>query len=964
MNSRQLIYRFSPNQTDPELLEQINVQRQELLEQSVAVLRESALTDNKHHLLFVGPRGCGKTHMLALIFHRLQKQADLADCLRIAWLNEDETSTSFLDLLARIYRALSDRYPDEFPQADIQALYGRVPAEARDLLSQSILARMGKRTVLVLVENLDALFAQFDEEEQRAWRAFLQDHPRFATAATAQSLFASVAERESPFFGFFDTHHLQPLSPEEATELFQRIARRQKNTPLAKFLETPRGRARVQAIHYLSGGNHRLHIVLSDFITQESLDELVGPFEEMVDEQLTPYYQERLRWLAPMQRKIVEFLSFRTRPMAVSEIAAGLFAEPGTVSKQLQKLREMGYVRSTPRGRESLYELAEPLMRLSMEIKSTHNKKPLRMIVNMLRVWYEREELERLAALAGPAGRGREYLAAALQPLSPGEVNPREESLRLELADLKVEHCDLNQLERLQFLATESCDPVIWMKYGHACYFHERFQEAAMWLGKVADMPISPSSVAVPALICRGVALGRMGRVQDEVADYTRAVQFPGAPADLVAKALFNRALAFARTGRTQDEIDDYTRILELPGAPQDPVVRAYLKRGLCLGRIGRIQDAIIDFTHVIEIPDTPTDLIVMALLGRGAAFAQTGQNLEEIADYTRVIELPTAPTHQIALAVFNRGVALGRIGRTLEAMADYTGVIHSQTAQPDTVAMALVNRGTAAEQLGLVQEATADYASVIELSGAPMGQVIMALINRGCVLGRMGQTQEAAADFTRAIDLPSTDVQLLTKALVNRAITFDQTGRTQDAMADCKRAVSLEGAPSDVVIRAKGLLASILIRLGRWSEGLSFIPGSLDGRATPDPVAPVVADAVIEALFQQVGEREVCRARAAQVTLLYAEYKALPGLSISLVFHLSKLAKSNLNSAGLDEWLSHWQMASAKHEEMELPLRLLAAGIAYLKTTPRDEGALLALPKEERGLVRQALGLEKEPSE
>ena len=43
--------------------------------------------------------------------------------------------------------------------------------------------------------------------------------------------------------------------------------------------------------------------MLSEFITRESVDELVRPFEEMVED-LTPYYQERIRWLPPLQRKI------------------------------------------------------------------------------------------------------------------------------------------------------------------------------------------------------------------------------------------------------------------------------------------------------------------------------------------------------------------------------------------------------------------------------------------------------------------------------------------------------------------------------------------------------------------------------------------------------------------------------------------------------------------------------------
>jgi DNA-binding transcriptional ArsR family regulator len=416
---RKFISRFSPNRTDPEVLEQIDVQRQDLLSRSIAALRESALTQNKHHLLFVGPRGSGKTHLLALIFHRLQGQSDLAKRLRVAWLNEDETSTSFFDLLLRIYRALAASYPAEFPSEVIEKLSGRDLVEALDVLGKTLISKIGKRTVLVLIENLDTLFIQLDESEQRAWRAFIQNNSAFATAATAQRLFAGVAQRDQPFFGFFDTTHLQPFTAAEAVELLRRVAQLNQNAPLMAFLGTPQGKARVQAIHHLSGGNPRLYVVLSDFITSDSLDELVGPFEEMVDEQLTPYYQERLRWLSPQQRKIVELLCSRARPVAVKEISAALFAEAGSIGSPLQKLREMGYVRPNPRGRESLYELAEPLMRLSMEVKNTRNPEPLRLIVDFLRVWFDPHELESLSTRCDTEGLGFKYLTAALKPGQP-----------------------------------------------------------------------------------------------------------------------------------------------------------------------------------------------------------------------------------------------------------------------------------------------------------------------------------------------------------------------------------------------------------------------------------------------------------------------------------------------------------------------------------------------------------------
>ena len=51
-----------------------------------------------------------------------------------------------------------------------------------------------------------------------------------------------------------------------------------------------------------------------------SLDDLVTPFMRMVDD-MTPYYQDRIRQLAPQQRKLVEFLSRNERPTIVKEIA-------------------------------------------------------------------------------------------------------------------------------------------------------------------------------------------------------------------------------------------------------------------------------------------------------------------------------------------------------------------------------------------------------------------------------------------------------------------------------------------------------------------------------------------------------------------------------------------------------------------------------------------------------------------
>src|ERR1700676_2747021 len=111
MRKRTFISRFTPSRTSPEDLEKIFVQRHKLLERTVELLRASALTQNKHHFLFIGPRGSGKSHLASLAVYRLRKDPQLGERLRIAWLPEDESSPSFSKFLQRIARSLHAEYP-------------------------------------------------------------------------------------------------------------------------------------------------------------------------------------------------------------------------------------------------------------------------------------------------------------------------------------------------------------------------------------------------------------------------------------------------------------------------------------------------------------------------------------------------------------------------------------------------------------------------------------------------------------------------------------------------------------------------------------------------------------------------------------------------------------------------------------------------------------------------------------
>ena len=613
MSDRKFISRFSPGRTAPEDLESIHVQTRELLAEAVEGLRESALTRNKHHYLFVGPRGSGKTHLIVLIRHRLEGQADLADRVRIAWLNEDEMGTSLLDLLLRIYRALAKGYPEEFPAQEMVALYGQSPEAALESLQKLLLKLLGRRTLLVLVENLDLLFQHMPEGDQRSWRSYIQNHPVFCTAATAQALTSHVSDRDEPFFGFFDVRRLKPLTVDEATELLRAIACLNGDTMLSEILSTRQGKARIRAIHHLAGGSPRLFVVLSDILSSTVLEDLVRPFEGMVDEQLTPYYQERLRWLSPLQRKIVELLCRSNRPIPVKEIAEALFTSHQSITGQLGQLRDLGYLTAHPRGREMRYELAEPLMRLSMQVKMTGAREPLALIVDFLHVWYERTDLEQRLSVSAPRSASMEYFRAALAEPESGRPRLEHFLMREEVGHTGGTNCTSEQIASLRRIAHETGDPEDLVAYAGACVNSGHEGPSVVELSDaIESIGLTPADLA-SLLFARGVTYAREGQGAEAILDLSRVIDLRGAPAEQVAMALVNRGVAHSSAGRIEEAIEDYGRVIDLPGAPMEPVAMALLNRGVAHWSAGRIEEALTAYGRVLELPDCPRELRIDA---------------------------------------------------------------------------------------------------------------------------------------------------------------------------------------------------------------------------------------------------------------------------------------------------------------------------------------------------------------
>ena len=525
MSNKNFIWRFTPSRTDPELLEAIFVQRESLLVDVLERIKDSAQSGNKHHILLVGPRGIGKTHFVALVHSRVRKDPELKDVVRIAWLNEDETTTSFVQLLMRIYRALVQDYADEFSADLLSELLDNPPDEVERQLEHFFVQAFQNKTLLILVENLDALFDGLGDIGQKKWRSLMQEHPFTSILATSQQLFHGVQNQNEVFFGFFSPIHLKPLELEDAIQLLSKIAEADGQSDLVTYLATPEGRSRVRAIRHLAGGNHRIFIVLSSFITRDTLDDLVEPFEKMADE-LTPYYQERLRWLSAQQRQVVELLCSHSSPVSPSEVARQLLAPENSISTQFKRLTQLRYVKRSQRGRESLYELTEPLMRLASEVKES---RPLRLLVSFLRIWYQPERLSQMLRTTQSESL-RSYVALAL----------KENQAVQEWNDKGVDFYELGRYEKALACYDKALEidphlvPALYNK-GLSFYELRRYEKALACYKEALDLEPNHAKVWNN----KGNTLSQLKRYEEALACYGRALNLePNHAAALTNKGI------------------------------------------------------------------------------------------------------------------------------------------------------------------------------------------------------------------------------------------------------------------------------------------------------------------------------------------------------------------------------------------------------------------------------------------
>jgi tetratricopeptide (TPR) repeat protein len=401
--------KFTPSLVSPEVLEKLFVGREGILSDLVQRAIDAQSGTTRAHRMVIGPRGAGKTHLMSLAHHRI---AGLKPAPLIAWLAEDPWD---IDGYEDFLRAVLTSVSTDTNHASVTELR-RMPAQELETRIKHLASAEGP--IVVIAENFDQILATIEIDGQRRLRGLLENHRAMLLLVTATRLVSAVAEQDQPFYGFFSSVELEPFTIDQAIVMLQRIAEHRGETALAARLASPplTDRYRLQAIDALAGGQPRIWAVFGIALTIDGLDHLTDLLLTKFDD-LTPYYQEQLGRLSAQERKAVRALADLDRALSVRDLSEELGVDQKSIAKTLTTLKRCGWIQGVtapfPGGdkRKSHYELAEPLARLSFQLKDTRGK-PLPLVVAFLSLWFSQDELR--GSATQELGGSYSYLTAAL----------------------------------------------------------------------------------------------------------------------------------------------------------------------------------------------------------------------------------------------------------------------------------------------------------------------------------------------------------------------------------------------------------------------------------------------------------------------------------------------------------------------------------------------------------------------
>ncbi|MDM8516754.1 AAA family ATPase [Desulfobacterales bacterium HSG16] len=372
---------------DSQLIEQF-VARKNDLEILLQTIRNNIGSSSNQHIMFIGPRGMGKTTLVLRAMAEVRRKKTLNEAWYPIVMAEESylvgsAAEFWLEAILRLSEDLKDRDLEKtharlLEELDNKILYDK----ALDVLLD-FADKQGKR-LIVVAESFNMLLGeQIKDSEGWILRETLINEPRVMMVATATSHFDQIENIKQPMFELFAVRELLPLSLSDCLNIWELVTEKKDNE------------RRIRPIEILTGGNPRLLIILSSFAANSSLKELIEDIIALIDDH-TDYLKSNTESLPPLERKAFVALADIWSPATARDIAKVTRLSVNQASTQLTRLEKRGaVVVQRKEGRKKYYQLAERLYNIYHQLRRRGSQSSrVRTAVKFMIDYYEERELQ------------------------------------------------------------------------------------------------------------------------------------------------------------------------------------------------------------------------------------------------------------------------------------------------------------------------------------------------------------------------------------------------------------------------------------------------------------------------------------------------------------------------------------------------------------------------------------------
>ncbi len=386
------IRKFNPGtfQSDDEVVRQFVV-RQGELDLVLEVIRGNTDSPSCQHVLIVGPRGRGKTMLLARVGAELRTDNTLSErLLPVRFMEESQEIATLADFWLEALFHLAHANATGKPEFRRELLTTHAGLTARwrdtnieDCARAAFLEAADRldRKIVLMVENLQSLCSDVGDDFGWQLRQTLQSEPRVMLLATATSRFKGLDDAKRPFFELFRIVELEPLSTDACRRLWNMVSG-DKHTS-----------REIKPLRILTGGSPRLLVIVATFARHRSLRQLLEELVTLVDDH-TEYFRSHLEVLAKTERRVYLAVIDLWQSSSAQEIAARARMDIRTASALIARLVDRGAVVVEGTGRKRKYAAAERLYSIYYKLRRERDEAGLvRNLIQFMTAFYRGDEL-------------------------------------------------------------------------------------------------------------------------------------------------------------------------------------------------------------------------------------------------------------------------------------------------------------------------------------------------------------------------------------------------------------------------------------------------------------------------------------------------------------------------------------------------------------------------------------------